>query len=142
MRKNGHTPFFSAGVFGLAAKKHLQCGYMTTATHDLSALLQKHFGFSTFRPLQEEVMQTVLSGEDCLVVMPTGSGKSLCFQLPALCFEGLTLVISPLIALMKDQVDGLQANGIKAAFLNSSKTAAEQASVKEDVLQGNIRLLY
>src|SRR3989344_3027363 len=134
MRKNGHTPFFSARVFGLAAKKHLQCGYMTTATHDLSALLQKHFGFSTFRPLQEEVMQTVLAGEDCLVVMPTGSGKSLCFQLPALCLDGVTLVISPLIALMKDQVDGLRADGIAAEFLNSTQSAEEQEAVKRATL--------
>lgn len=115
---------------------------MAEATHDLSGLLERHFGYRTFRPLQEEVMRSVLDGRDCCVVMPTGSGKSLCFQLPALCLGGVTLVISPLIALMKDQVDGLRANGVAAAFLNSSQSPAEQAAVITDLRNGEIRLLY
>ncbi|NOS67670.1 MAG: DNA helicase RecQ [Candidatus Peribacteraceae bacterium] len=112
------------------------------ALTDLAPLLQKHFGYRTFRPLQEQIIQTMLGGKDCLVVMPTGSGKSLCFQLPALCTDGVTLVISPLIALMKDQVDGLRENGIPAAFLNSSQTATEQAAVRKSVERGDVRLLY
>lgn len=111
-------------------------------THDLASLLHTHFGYSAFRPLQEEVINTVISGNDALVVMPTGSGKSLCFQLPALCREGTTLVLSPLISLMKDQVDGLRADGIAAAFLNSSQTAPEQEAVKNAALYGDIKLLY
>ena len=111
-------------------------------SHDLPALLQKHFGYSAFRPLQEDIINTVLTGGDALVVMPTGSGKSLCFQLPALCLDGMTLVISPLISLMKDQVDGLRADGVSAAFLNSSQSTAEQAAVKIAVQRGEVRLLY
>ncbi len=114
----------------------------TALTHDLPALLQRHFGYSTFRPLQEDIVRHVTSGNDALVVMPTGSGKSLCFQLPALCLGGVTLVISPLIALMKDQVDGLQADGIAAAYLNSTQTAGDQAAVRAMLQQGETRLLY
>jgi len=113
----------------------------TTLPH-LTGLLEKHFGYATFRPLQEDIIKTVLSGKDCCVIMPTGSGKSLCFQLPALCLDGVTLVISPLIALMKDQVDGLQADGIAAAFLNSSQSMAEQSAVMTAVQNGTIKLLY
>ncbi len=109
---------------------------------DLTGLLQKNFGYDTFRPLQEEIVQTVIAGKDALVVMPTGSGKSLCFQLPALCLPGVTLVMSPLISLMKDQVDGLLADGIPAAFLNSSQAPDEQKRVMEEVKQGNAKLLY
>ena len=85
-------------------------------------LLKTHFGFDQFRPLQEEIIRCVMAQRDALVLMPTGGGKSLCFQLPALMLPGLTLVISPLIALMKDQVDALQANGIPAEFINSTLT--------------------
>ena len=88
-------------------------------------LLKKYFGFDTFRPLQKEVIEQVTSGRDALVVMPTGSGKSLCYQLPALALPGLTLVVSPLIALMKDQVDALVTNGVKAAFVNSTLSPME-----------------
>lgn len=109
---------------------------------DLRALLETHFGYSTFRPTQEQIVNTVVSGQNCMVVMPTGGGKSLCYQLPALCLPGITLVISPLIALMKDQVDGLRANGIGAAFLNSSQSADDQDSVMRDIRNGDVRLLY
>ncbi len=114
----------------------------TTYDHDLTGLLEQHFGYRTFRPLQEDVIRTVLDGNDCCVVMPTGSGKSLCFQLPALCLDGITLVISPLIALMKDQVDSLQSNGIAAAFLNSSQSPADQADTVARLRRGEIKLLY
>ena len=89
------------------------------------ATLKKHFGYDEFRPLQKDIIERVLAKEDCLVLMPTGGGKSLCFQLPTLLQDGLTVVISPLISLMKDQVDALIQNGIKAAYINSSLTQAE-----------------
>ena len=105
-------------------------------------LLKKHFGYDEFRPLQEEVIDSVLRQRDTLVIMPTGGGKSLCYQLPALWFEGLTLVVSPLIALMKDQVDALKANGIAAEFINSSLTYAEIGRVQEQARRGDLKILY
>lgn len=105
-------------------------------------LLQKHFGYSTFRPQQKEIIQHIINGKDAVVLMPTGGGKSMCYQLPALMRKGLTVVISPLIALMKDQVQALQSNGIKAAFLNSSMLANEENLVKEELQKGSIKLLY
>ena len=105
-------------------------------------LLKSRFGYDSFLPLQEEVVRHVLGKDHCLVLMPTGGGKSLCYQLPALCLDGLTLVVSPLIALMKDQVDALRANGIPAAFVNSSMTAAEIGSIHTAALMGRINILY
>ena len=104
--------------------------------------LKKYFGYDNFREQQQEIIESVLSKNDNLVIMPTGGGKSICFQLPALFFEGVTLVISPLIALMKDQVDGLNANGIQAAFYNSSQKKMEQQLIFEKVIQKEIKLLY
>ena len=105
-------------------------------------LLKKHFGYDEFRPLQEEVIDSVLQERDTLVIMPTGGGKSLCYQLPALWFDGLTLVVSPLIALMKDQVDALKSNGIAAEFINSSLTYAEIGRVQTQARQGDLKILY
>ncbi|MBU0540398.1 RecQ family ATP-dependent DNA helicase [Patescibacteria group bacterium] len=105
-------------------------------------LLKKHFGYEEFRPLQTEVIEHALSGGDALVLMPTGGGKSLCYQLPAMKLPGLTIVISPLIALMKDQVDALRANGIPAAFLNSSLSFQDIESVESEAKRGAIKLLY
>lgn len=105
-------------------------------------VLKKYFGYQHFRPLQAEIIETVLSGQDALVLMPTGGGKSLCFQVPALVLPGITLVISPLIALMKDQVQALKANGIEAAFINSSLPIREQQKTEQDCLDGKIKLLY
>ncbi len=108
----------------------------------LHKTLKDYFGYEQFRPLQQEIITSVLNGEDNLVIMPTGGGKSICFQLPAIIFKGLTLVISPLIALMKDQVDALNANGIPAAYVNSSQSEAENTSIVEKVKSGSIKLLY
>ncbi|MBP8823254.1 MAG: DNA helicase RecQ [Flavobacteriales bacterium] len=105
-------------------------------------LLEKHFGFKSFRPQQEEVINHVLAGHDAVVLMPTGGGKSLCYQVPALAKEGLTVVVSPLIALMKDQVQALQANGIPAAFLNSTLTFTEEQAIHAQLRGGAMKLLY
>ncbi|MDN7012695.1 DNA helicase RecQ [Methanoculleus sp. FWC-SCC3] len=104
--------------------------------------LEKYFGYTSFLPHQEEIVDAVLAGRDVLTVMATGGGKSLCYQLPALVFGGLTVVVSPLIALMKDQVDGLRANGIPAATINSSLGRGEQKIVERVILEGRIRILY
>ena len=106
------------------------------------ALLKSHFGYEAFRPLQAEIIDNVLAGRDGLVLMPTGGGKSLCYQLPALMFEGVTLVVSPLIALMKDQVDALSANGVAAGFVNSSMSAPEAERALERARRGEVKLLY
>ena len=106
------------------------------------SVLKSVFGYQSFRKGQEEVINAALNGQDTLVVMATGNGKSLCYQIPALCFEGLTLVISPLISLMKDQVDQLQANGIEADFLNSSQTLEQQQRVQNKLISGQLKLLY
>ena len=95
---------------------------------EATGALRKHFGFDDFREGQREVISTILSGKDAVVVMPTGSGKSLCYQLPAMMMSGATLVVSPLIALMKDQVDALQSRGLPATFINSAISDAEQRS--------------
>ena len=104
--------------------------------------LQKYFGYSQFRHQQEAIIQHVLNGQDVLTLMPTGGGKSLCYQLPAVLMEGLTIVISPLIALMKDQVDSLNVNGIPAAFLNSSQSPDEQQYLTGQLRANKIKLLY
>lgn len=105
-------------------------------------ILQDTFGYQQFRPGQDTIINTVLDGRDCLVVMPTGGGKSLCYQIPALVKDGLTVVVSPLISLMKDQVDQLLANGVAAACLNSTQTRDEQQAVMAGCRTGQIRLLY
>lgn len=105
-------------------------------------VLKKYFGYDTFRPLQSDIIDTILTKQDCLVLMPTGGGKSICFQVPAMVLDGLTLVISPLIALMKDQVQALQANGIPAAFINSTLSTSEQRDIETQCRTGALKLLY
>ncbi|MCB1134604.1 MAG: DEAD/DEAH box helicase, partial [Verrucomicrobiae bacterium] len=104
--------------------------------------LEEHFGFSGFLDGQEEVISEIVAGRDGLVVMPTGGGKSLCFQIPALCFGGVTLVISPLIALMKDQVDALVARGIEACVINSTLSWPEQKERLDGMREGRYKLVY
>ena len=108
----------------------------------LLPLLKQYFGFTSFRPLQEEIIRDSLAGRDIFALLPTGGGKSLCFQLPALARDGLTVVVSPLIALMKDQVDALQAAGVAATFLNSSLAPEEARRRLRGLHQGEYRLLY
>ena len=105
-------------------------------------LLKTHFGYDAFLPLQEDIVGSVMAGRDTFALMPTGGGKSLCYQLPAMALPGLTLVVSPLIALMKDQVDALEANGVPAGFINSTQTNAELSQVVRQVRSGEIKLLY
>jgi ATP-dependent DNA helicase RecQ len=109
---------------------------------ELLAALKKHFGYDEFRPLQQEIMRDALAGRDVLVLMPTGGGKSLCFQLPALMRNGLTIVVSPLISLMKDQVDALQTSGIKATYLNSTLNRDEAKARWRGLHCGEYRILY
>jgi ATP-dependent DNA helicase RecQ len=108
----------------------------------LRDVIKRHWGFAAFRPLQEQAMRAVLDGRDSLVVMPTGGGKSLCYQAPAVFRGGTTVVVSPLISLMKDQVDGLQACGVPAVQLDSSQSAGERFAYEMDVRQGAVRLLF
>ncbi|WP_269684514.1 DNA helicase RecQ [Flavobacterium lacustre] len=111
-------------------------------TEILHAKLKENFGFEKFRPNQEAIINCVLSGQDTLAIMPTGGGKSICFQLPALVLPGITIVISPLIALMKDQVDSLKANGIEACFINSSQTETEQQFYIDHLQSNLMKLVY
>lgn len=109
---------------------------------DLRRLLKQYFGFTAFRPLQEEIVRDALAGRDVFALLPTGGGKSLCFQMPAMARAGLTVVISPLIALMKDQVDAMQASGVPATFLNSSLAAGEARARFRGLHRGEYRMLY
>src|SRR5436309_6878992 len=106
----------------------------------LLQVIKRHWGFSALRPLQERAMHAMLEGRDSLVVLPTGGGKSLCYQAPAVLRGGTTVVVSPLIALMKDQVDGLRPCGVAAAQLDSTQPAAERVAVEADLRQGRISL--
>src|SRR5512138_2680637 len=104
--------------------------------------LKTVFGYDAFRPYQEEIIRSLIRGEDAFVLMPTGGGKSLCYQIPALHRRGVGIVVSPLISLMKDQVDALHANGVAAACYNSSLTATQARRVLAELHDGRLDLLY
>ncbi len=108
----------------------------------IQSVLKQYFGYDTFRNLQSEIIETVLSGKNTIVLMPTGGGKSLCFQIPAIAMKGTGVVISPLIALMKDQVEALKANGVKAEFINSSQSISSQNHIIRRAIAGDLDLLY
>src|SRR6266446_9522997 len=108
----------------------------------LRAVIQKHWGFREFRPLQEPAMRAVLAGRDSLVVLPTGGGKSLCYQAPAVLRGDTTVVVSPLISLMKDQVDSLRTCGVQAVQINSSLSQEDRWVHETDLRQGAVRLLF
>ncbi len=114
----------------------------TTVSYDIHSPLKQYFGYDSFRDPQESIIQNVLDKKDTLVIMPTGGGKSICFQIPAMVMDGVTIVISPLIALMKDQVDGLRANGIEANYYNSSQETSEQEKIITQVVSRELKLLY
>lgn len=114
----------------------------TSPLPDLHHSLNHHFGYQTFRAGQEQVIERLMQGQDCLVLMPTGGGKSLCYQLPATILPGLTIVVSPLIALMKDQVDGLVRQGIEAAYINSSLDSQTINQTMQRIASGEIKILY
>lgn len=113
-----------------------------TATDDLLAALKQYWGYDSFRPLQQEAMQLAQNGQDSVVVLPTGGGKSLCYQVPAVCREGMAIIVSPLIALMKDQVDALTACGVPAAFINSSLSIDERRRVAQRITSGELKMLF
>ena len=117
----------------------------TTGKVNLKKALQEHFGFDAFKGEQEKIIKSILSGQDTFVIMPTGGGKSLCYQLPALLSEGVAIIVSPLIALMKNQVDLIRGYSSKdnvAHFLNSTLTKAQQKKVKSDLMDGSTKMLY
>src|SRR5512133_3308395 len=107
-----------------------------------ASILKETFGYNTFRPLQREVIENILNKRDTLAIMPTGGGKSLCYQIPALIFAGLTVVVSPLISLMKDQVEQMTELGVPALFINSSLSFEEYQANIERVRRKEIKLLY
>ena len=109
---------------------------------EIDELLKKYYGYHSFRPQQEEIIRNVMEGRDSLVLMPTGGGKSLCYQIPALAMKGTAIVISPLISLMRDQVEALRANGIEAAALNSGNDLTEDTIIRRKCLSGDLKLLY
>ena len=105
-------------------------------------LLKKYFGYENFRPGQDQIINHILNGEDCLGIMPTGAGKSICYQIPAMILPGVTIVISPLISLMKDQVDGLNEIGIPATYINSTLTDSEYSQTIENILYNVYKIIY
>ena len=131
-----------ADVVGRADAPHRERMTTSHTLDDARAALEEHFGYPAFRPGQEAAVESVLAGKDTLVVLPTGGGKSLCYQVPALMLPKLTVVISPLISLMKDQVDALTARGLPATFVNSTLTSSQVSDRLARAMRGDIKLLY
>src|SRR5438552_12637596 len=109
---------------------------------ELGSALKRYFGFTSFRPLQEEIIRDALAGKDVFAVLPTGGGKSLCYQIPALLRPGLTVVVSPLISLMQDQVEGLRTSGAGAVMLNSAIDGDERRAAEREIAAGTAKLVY
>src|SRR5579872_202776 len=135
-------PSPSCMMYGITGVPAMSFPNSTSTLADVQEIIVRHWGFRTLRPLQDRAMQAVLDGRDSLVVLPTGGGKSLCYQAPAVLRGGTTVVVSPLIALMKDQVDSLRACGIAAAQIDSSLSAGERFAYEMDLRQGEVRLLF
>ena len=112
------------------------------SSRDIHATLKRYWGYDSFRPMQEEIIRSVLDGHDTIGLLPTGGGKSLTFQVPAMVMDGLTIVVTPLISLMKDQVDNLRRHGIRAAYLHAGMTKTESDYAYERCRQGRAKLLY
>jgi len=140
MRKWGIEIFTASSLAGGGSRANN--GGVTKTPQPLLPTLKRYFGFDSFRPLQQEIISDSLAGRDVFALLPTGGGKSLCFQLPALVESGLTVVVSPLIALMKDQVDAMKASGVEATFLNSTLGAEESKKRLRGLFAGQYRLLY
>lgn len=138
----GDDPAATRFVYNSADRGEPAGAMPSTMLDKLRTIIRRHWGFDTLRPLQEEAMRATLDGRDSLVVMPTGGGKSLCYQAPAVLQGGTTVVVSPLIALMKDQVDGLQACGVPAVQIDSTLSGAERFAHEVDLRQGTVRLLF
>lgn len=115
---------------------------MDNITKCAQEILKDIFGYDSFRPLQLEIIKNLLAGKDTLAIMPTGGGKSLCYQIPALIFKGITIVVSPLISLMQDQVSSLKENGVPAEFLNSSLEFSEYLETVKKLKDGEIKIVY
>ena len=109
---------------------------------EIKDILKHYFGYDTFRPMQQEIIEHVMQQRDCLVLMPTGGGKSICYQVPAIAMEGTAIVVSPLISLMKDQVEALRANGIEAEALNSGNDFNRDTIIRRKCASGQLKLLY
>src|SRR5690554_556157 len=129
-----------SGLWPIPEREHLS--YPVRMSEPALELLKRVFGFDAFRGPQADIVQHLLAGQDCLVLMPTGGGKSLCYQVPALLREGTGIVVSPLIALMQDQVDALRQLGVRAARLDSSLAAQDAADTERALLAGELDLLY
>jgi ATP-dependent DNA helicase RecQ len=136
-RNAGTFPRHGAGAAGIEGISALGSNFVEPL-----AALKKYFGYDAFRDHQQQIIETVLGGHDAFVLMPTGSGKSICYQIPAIVEKGVGIVISPLIALMEDQVRGLQANGVRAAFVNSTLSSGEAARIQQGASRGTVDLLY
>src|SRR5690349_14114585 len=134
-----------AGAKSTAKPKSASASKSTGARLDLPQALQENFGFNAFKGPQQEIIESLLAGKDSLVIMPTGGGKSLCYQLPAIMSEGVAIIVSPLIALMKNQVDlvrSYSSNDDVAHFLNSTLNKKQITTVREDLVSGRTKMLY
>ncbi|MGI4862990.1 MAG: DNA helicase RecQ [Janthinobacterium lividum] len=139
---SGSPSFLERGLGGEVPPPAMPALTTAPALTAARQALKRYYGYDNFRPMQGDIIQSILSGQDTVVLMPTGGGKSVCFQIPAVVSEGVCVVVSPLIALMKDQVEALKANGIVAAYINSSVSQSESTDITRAALSGHLKLLY